>query len=170
MLEIMQKVVVYKYQDGQYVKMKRDFPWKRGIVFTCKSILELQNHLLLENDYKCVFLGHFTQDGVENLFSQIRSKLTNPTPSQAINCLKKIAIGRYMEEVPTSSYEFANGLFTLDLHNCIEKPKKKESYSLEILPLTKDHDEDILVFIYGACVFSILKVHVHSCTCRSHMM
>jgi hypothetical protein len=88
MVEIMENIVVYKYQNGKYVKMNGHFPWQRGIIFTCKSILELQNHLILENEYKCVYLGHFTQDGVENLFSQIRSKVTNPTPSQAMYCLK----------------------------------------------------------------------------------
>jgi hypothetical protein len=114
MLDIMEKIKVFKFKEEKYVEMNTYFPWRRGIIFTCKSILELQNHLLLDKDYKCVFLGHFTQDGVENLFSQLRSKLINPTPSQAMNCLKKIMIGRYMEEVPTSSY-FPHDTFLMTL-------------------------------------------------------
>jgi hypothetical protein len=170
MIDLMESIRVYKFSKGAYVEMNRDFPWKRGIIFTVKSLIELQNSLLIDHDYKSVFLGHFTQDAVEHFFSMMRSKISNPTPSQAAACIKKIAMGRYMEEVPRTSYEFANGMFMLDLHDGLQKNKNIFTYTFESLPLTSNHDKELLVYIYGASVYSILKIHLHDCKCKTYLM
>jgi hypothetical protein len=166
MVQLMNTLSVYKFHKGKYVLQKRDFPWMRGIIFTTKSILELQYVLLTEHDYKSVFLGHFTQDSVEHLFSMIRSKIPDPTPRQSMSCLKKITIGRYIEEVPRASYEFTNGLFLIDSLDAYTNKKIIPSYKLEILALSTYHDVPLLVYIYGACIFSILKVHLNNCACK----
>jgi hypothetical protein len=166
----MTTLTVYKFQQNQYVCLKSDFPWRRGIIFTTESLLQLQNELLIEQNYKSVFLGHFTQNGVENLFSMMRSKIPDPTPSQAVTCIKKIALGRYMEEVPRSSYEFTNGMFLLDPMVGYDNHVPKTSYALEILPLSPSHDKGLLTYIYGACVFAMIRVQLNSCTCKSTLM
>jgi hypothetical protein len=167
---LMDSIKVFKFHHDHYTLMKSDFPWSRGIIFTTSSLLELQNEFLTEHDYKSVFLGHFTQDGLEHLFSMIRSKIPDPTPSQAMACIKKIAMGRYMEEVPRASYEFTNGMFLLDFVPTQMQTINMKPLSLEILPLSVTHDVSLLVYIYGACVFSTIKIHLYSCTCKDYLM
>jgi hypothetical protein len=170
MLEVMETLTVYKFREGIYYEMKRDFPWIRGIIFSTKSMIDLQNNLLIDKDYISVFTGHFTQDGVENLFSQLRSKIPDPTPYQAMSCLKKITLSKYMEEVPRASYEFTDGLFMLNIMEGVKEKKTNQSYELEILPLSNFHDQQILVYIYGASVFSVIHIQLGQCECKKQLM
>lgn len=54
-------------------------PVQRGIMISITSIIELTQYLTYYKNFKYVFTARFTQDCVENLFSQIRKKnVPNP--------------------------------------------------------------------------------------------
>jgi hypothetical protein len=75
-----------------------------------------------------------------------------------------------MEEVPRASYEFANGMFMLDLHDGLQNQKQTMSYPFEVLSLTAHHNKQLLVYIYGATVYSIIKIHLSDCDCKKYLM
>lgn len=52
-----------------------------------------------------VLTSRFTQDCVENLFSQIRIKHVTPNPLQFTQDLKVISIAMYMKNINNSSYD-----------------------------------------------------------------
>jgi hypothetical protein len=80
-------------------------PWQRGIALSTKSYLGLQEIFLNELYYLFLKGGRLTSEGVENLFSMIRS--FNPIPSglAAIRILKSISLTQHFKAVKCSSYE-----------------------------------------------------------------
>lgn len=84
---------------------KGDFkPVQRGIVITTKSVIDLTQYLITHKSFKFVLTSRFTQDCIENLFSQIRQKNV-PNPLQFKNDLKLISIAMFMKYVNNSNYE-----------------------------------------------------------------
>lgn len=69
------------------------------------SILRLQNIFLNQKGYKFLLTSRFTQDCVENLFSQVRMRQKKPTALQFRNLLKSISISQFLNEVTGSSYD-----------------------------------------------------------------
>lgn len=80
-------------------------PVQRGVMLSTQSILDLTEYLLSERNFKYVLTSRFTQDCVENLFSQIRSKNVIPDALQFMRDIKVISIAMYMREIKTGNYE-----------------------------------------------------------------
>lgn len=78
---------------------------QRGIVITTKSVIDLTQYLITHKSFKFVLTSRFTQDCIENLFSQIRQKNVVPNPLQFKNDLKLISIAMFMKYVNNSNYE-----------------------------------------------------------------
>jgi len=83
-------------------------PVQRGIIISTTSIINLTEYLIKERNFKFILTSRFTQDCVENLFSQIRRKNVIPDPLQFTNKLKLISIAMYMKHVRNSNYESDN--------------------------------------------------------------
>lgn len=49
-------------------------PVQRGIIITTTSVINLTEYLIKERNFQFILTSRFTQDCVENLFSQIRRK------------------------------------------------------------------------------------------------
>lgn len=80
-------------------------PVQRGIIISTTSIIELTNYLITKKNFKFVLTSRFTQDCMENLFSQIRQKNVIPHPLQFSNDLKLVSIAMYMKCINNSSYD-----------------------------------------------------------------
>lgn len=80
-------------------------PVQRGIVISTTSIINLTEYLINERSFQFIFTSRFTQDCVENLFSQVRRKNVIPDPLQFVHNLKLIAVAMYMMQVNNSNYQ-----------------------------------------------------------------
>ncbi|XP_058819737.1 uncharacterized protein LOC131682351 [Topomyia yanbarensis] len=80
-------------------------PWQAAMIMATDSLLRLQRYFL-DRGYDFVLLARFTQDCVENIFSQLRAKCKTPRALQVKDNLKLITIGQIMEEVANSSYSY----------------------------------------------------------------
>jgi len=80
-------------------------PFKRGIILSTMSCIELAQYLLEKRNYSFIFCGRFTQDCIENLFSVLRSKHSIMNALQFKNNLKLVTASYYMKQIASSNYE-----------------------------------------------------------------
>ena len=80
-------------------------PVQRGIMISTQSIIDLTEYLITKRNFQYVLTTRFTQDCVENLFSQIRQKNVIPHSLQFTNDLKLIAISIYMRDINNTNYD-----------------------------------------------------------------
>lgn len=68
------------------------------------SIIEI-SELLFFNGFDFIHCHRFTQDAIENIFSQIRRKAgQTPNPIQCLRALKMILMSQYISDVKRSNY------------------------------------------------------------------
>lgn len=80
-------------------------PVQRETIISTKSAIELTEYLITHRNFQFVFTSRFTQDCIENLFSQIRQKNVVPNPLQFTNNLKLISISMFLKHVNNSNYD-----------------------------------------------------------------
>lgn len=56
-------------------------PFQSGLLLCIQTALDVQAEYLEKHNFKFLLLGRFTQDALENLFSQIRSRKSVPDPT-----------------------------------------------------------------------------------------
>lgn len=90
-------------------------PLNTGIIMTTLSFLDICELLFLKFHYDFV-LGHrFTQDALENIFSNIRLKAgKTPTSNQCLQALKGISVSQYLSDIDHSNYANDSDYFLLD--------------------------------------------------------
>lgn len=110
-------------------------PSQTGMLISTKSILDLQNILLKEKEYKFVLTGRFSQDCLENVFSILRSKQITPNAMQVKNHLKILCISQYLKCPKATSYEEDDREFFSEFINVIECCPKQQ-YDTVKLPDT----------------------------------
>lgn len=98
-------------------------PVQRGVIISTKSIIELTQYLISNRKFDFVLTSRFSQDCVENLFSQIRQKHVIPDALQFTIDLKLIAVSMYMKEVKSSSYNYDDGHYLSNLLEFLDKRK-----------------------------------------------
>ena len=64
------------------------------------------DYLINNREFKFVLTGRFTQDCLENLFSQLRQKNVIPNCLQFKNNLKLIATSMYMRPIVAGNYDY----------------------------------------------------------------
>lgn len=79
-------------------------PYQKGVLMSTTSLLELQEYLIQEG-FDFVFSHRFTQDCVENLFSQIRASTRKPTALQFKQTLKRLLVSNFITQIEGSNYE-----------------------------------------------------------------
>ena len=90
-------------------------PIQTGVRLSISTVLDLFNDLVANGNYKYLMTGRMTQDCVENLFSQIRSRGdTHPKPVHLRHCIRLISLSQYMHVSPDSSYESDTDTYFLD--------------------------------------------------------
>merc|ERR1719411_341638 len=85
-------------------------PTQTGIILSTTAILELQERLLSEG-LPFILTSRFSQDKLENLFSQIRRRRATPTPFEFRNALKIVTIAQFLYKPKGGSYEEDDGVY-----------------------------------------------------------
>lgn len=71
-------------------------PIQTGVILTTTSILDLQHAFLHVKKHKFLLTSRFTQDCLENSFSQLRYRQPIPTAIQFKNNLKNLCVSQYL--------------------------------------------------------------------------
>lgn len=74
--------VIDLFRNMEISKDKRFKPVQTGVMITTQSLIKLTKYFISNTDYLYVLGGRFTQDCVENLFSNIRHKFLVPNALQ----------------------------------------------------------------------------------------
>ncbi|KAF2891607.1 hypothetical protein ILUMI_14566 [Ignelater luminosus] len=72
-------------------------PIQTGIILSTQTILDLQDYFLNKRNYKFLYTSRLSQDCLENMFGQIRSKQDIPDALQFRILLKNLCIVQYLE-------------------------------------------------------------------------
>lgn len=143
-------------------------PVQTGLIITTKSYIELTDYLLKERRFLYVSGARFSNDFVENLFSNIRKKFPTPNALQFKQSLKHVTASQYLQELPNTNYETDNGALLADF---LKRPVKKtvNEQSKEMPTLPPDLETKIirlnnlelnsLYYLCGYIISSILKNH-----------
>jgi len=90
-------------------------PIQTRVRLSISTILGLYNDLVVDGKYKYLMTGRLTQNCVENLFSQIRSRGdSHPKPVHLRHCIRLISLSQYMHVSSASSYEHDSDTYFLD--------------------------------------------------------
>lgn len=128
---------IYKCAVGEKRHWK---PWQASMIMVTDSVLRLQNHFLAQN-YEFILLGRFTQDCVENIFSQLRLKQKCPRAIQAKCALKLLTLGQFMDEVQNSSYGNDSKDWLLNFSSMLKPRGVRNSHQLDMSPSNNANDE-----------------------------
>lgn len=89
-----------------------------------EAILEIQEELLQIESLDFLCLARFSQDCIENEFSNICIQQPKPSALECKNRLKQLALLRKAVSISNSSYNFDGSSTLIDLLSRNEKPKK----------------------------------------------
>ena len=139
-------------------------PIQTGVVTTTKSIIGLQDFLLNKKGFKYVLTSRFSQDALENLFSQVRLKNPVPTAKEFKTNLRAITIAQYLTEKKDSNYQNDESEYLADFLNQ-SKPKTDAKKSPKLFlssEITTDEtinkkEISVLKYIAGHTVFKVKK-------------
>lgn len=95
----------------------RNKPWQSAVVMATDSILRLQECFLRDHGYDFFLGGRLTQDSLENVFSQLRSRQIRPNALQVKDSLKLLTVSQYLNDIATTSYEWDEGSWLLEFPN-----------------------------------------------------
>lgn len=90
-IEFLQSVIDL-FRNMEIGKDKRFKPVQTGVMITTQSLIELTQYFINDREYLYVLGGRFTQDCVENLFSNIRHKFPIPNALQFKQSLKILSV------------------------------------------------------------------------------
>lgn len=154
-------------------------PWQASVILATNSILRLQDLFLNEKGYIFLLTSRFTQDCVENLFSQIRIRQKKPTALQFRNLLKSVTISQFLTEISRSSYEADEKEWLIDFPSHIRqlsqnKAKEKEKVAPPTNNLTtlgtqaalermNDAEKNVVFHLAGMIVHKVAK---HGAVCH----
>ncbi|TGZ52573.1 Transposable element p transposase [Temnothorax longispinosus] len=131
------------------------------MIMCLEAILEIQEELLQKESLDFLCLARFSQDCIENEFSNIRIQRPKPSALECKNRLKQLAISRKAVSINSSSYNFNGSPTLIDLMSRIKKPKETDTLSSIVFlqlnvtePLT-DEEEEILYKMCGYVVFKL---------------
>jgi len=156
-------------------------PIQSGVRLSTSSVLDVFDDLVVNGSYKYLMTGRLTQDCVENLFSQIRSRGDiHPKPVHLRHCIRLISLSQYMHVSSSASYECASDTYFLDFLKCHAKEYNvqtndddDEKYVAEdcsaLLPLSA-LEGDVLYTIAGWAVFKEKGKILHCPNCLSSIL
>jgi hypothetical protein len=94
-LNIVSKLQVMTSSQGLSEAWK---PWQKGILLSTRTVLALHDELVQNGNYSFLLTCRFTQDALENLFSQIRGYGDDhPSTVHFRQCLKLITLSQFMD-------------------------------------------------------------------------
>jgi len=79
-------------------------PLNTGLILTTLSICDV-TQVLLKNGYDFILTHRFTQDALENVFSQTRRRIGKlPSSTDCLNVMKIIAVSEFVSDVKRTNY------------------------------------------------------------------
>lgn len=102
--------VIDLFCDMEIGKNKQFKPVQAGIMLTTQSLIKLTMYLINNRGYAYVLGGRFTQDCVENLFSNVRKRFPIPNTLQFKQSLKILSVSQYLQALENTSYEQDDGV------------------------------------------------------------
>lgn len=164
--------VIELFRDVKIGSDQRFKPVQRGVMITTKSVIELTTYLINERGYLYVLAGRFSQDCVENVFSNIRKKFPVPNALQFKQSLKILMVSQYLQTLQNTNYEQDEGSFITDFLRRPAKtnPNQFEEISPVLPPGIKNNIINIpkkeLNSLYGICGYIITRVSKLTKVCK----
>ena len=133
-----------KHQNGRK-------PVQHGILLSTTSLIQVAKYLLDEANYQFVFPGRFLGDCIENVNSQIRRVVSNPTSKMMKYCMKIVVFVSYLKPSKHGSYDIddsSNWLTELQDLKDLERSHfpaesvQDESEFIITAKYIKDHPQD----------------------------
>lgn len=142
-------------------------PVQTHIVVATEALLDIQHHLLYDKGYDFVFMGRFTNDVAENIFSCIRRRRATPSPLEAKFALKAQTLSQCNKKVLKSPYDQddrVNILCLEEIVQWIERNGPSPSVVSELLPwVSPDLSGDLSgVKFHGQRLYHICGYILHS--------
>lgn len=121
-------------------------PLNYGFVLATLSFCDLAEYLFTKN-FDFILGDRFTQDGTENVFSQIRKKEGKmPSALKSLRAIKGISVSQFVSDCKRTSYSNDSDIFLLDFCSKKRKVNRKSSVEKESIELpTKKKELVILV-------------------------
>jgi len=89
-------------------------PLNAGMILASLSLLDICDYLL-DNGYDFVLLSRFSQDALENVFSQVRRKCgMTPTVLNCRRALKLITLSQFSSDIKHTNYASDSDLFLIE--------------------------------------------------------
>lgn len=139
-------------------------PVQTGLMITTKSFIELADFLIKERGFLYVLGARFSNDFVENLFSNVRKKFPIPNALQFQYSLKHITFSQYLQALPNTNYAVDSGDLLADF---LQRPKKVFSKQTEEMCVAPNVESKIiqlnnlelnsLYYVCGYIISSICK-------------
>lgn len=113
-------------------------PLNTGMIMATTALMEIAKESL-ERGYKFILLHRFTQDALENIFSQIRRKTSKaPSALQCIRALKSITIAQFISEIKNTMYLTESDAFLLEHTSGLSKERKANDASSNSVAIEPD--------------------------------
>lgn len=124
-------------------------------------MIDLTEYLITHRNFQFVLTSRFTQDCVENLFSQIRQKNVVPNPLQFTYNIKLISIAMYMKPINNSNYDNDDQEYLSGFLQYL-KPDKKEKIDFNN-DVPQNNIPNIPPFIFNkSCTKKLTTLESHS--------
>ena len=82
-----------------------------GVIFATTNALNLADYYSKNKGFHYVCLGHFTQDAIENLFSQLRFVNPVPSPKYFKMAVRLISVTQYFKTNRRGNYEIDDSTY-----------------------------------------------------------
>lgn len=163
-------------------------PLNTGLILTSISICDL-SHVLFKYEYDFILTHRFTQDALENVFSQVRRRAGKlPSAADCLNVIKIISVSQFISAVKQTNYcadsditlvEHCKNLSTAVLksgpsisdldHSYYFDAFSLNSYRLQTVPIQENYMEldlkslNLIYNIGGSTIHSCIKKFCSTC-------
>lgn len=138
-------------------------PIQSGIILTTTAILEMQERLFADG-FQYILTSRFSQDKLENLFSQIRRRRSTPTAYEFKNALKIVTISQFLYQAKGASYQEDDGYYIADFFSKnptaktdFEDEEGEQIFLSDLMEAAEGRDAQTLEkdFLYNLCGYII---------------
>ncbi|KYN22226.1 hypothetical protein ALC57_05381 [Trachymyrmex cornetzi] len=160
--------------DMQIEKKEIFKPVQTGLMITTKSYIEITEYLITKRGFLYVLdnRARFSNDFVENLFSNVRKKFPTPNVLQFTNSLKWLTVSQYLQDLPNTNYDIDTGDLLADIIKRSKKDKVDKQYEMPVIHLEPETisfqlDNVQLNSLYHVCSYIISSINKNQKLCDS---
>jgi hypothetical protein len=146
-------------------------PFQKGIMLATKGVLDLQKKFLNVYNFHYILPSRFTQDALENLFSNVRARNPVPNAKEFKTALRLITISQYFAQPKHGNYGVTDDVPLIDF---LSKDKDEDNIDIQsFLGFTCITDnigleeKESLFCLVGSIIKNIKTNNVHCANCIS---